>query len=120
MKKLTEHECKLIEKYKKKVHSEYPGAYLSSAGAYYTILQENELEVKDILSELCFPPQHCPLKAWELATLISKTTQNFNRTHPLRSEGSDIEKKILRIEARRKNGKSEIKRNLKPDGLYIY
>ncbi|NBO18547.1 MAG: FHA domain-containing protein, partial [Proteobacteria bacterium] len=34
--------------------------------------------LKDILSELCFPPQHCPLKAWELATLISKTTQNFN------------------------------------------
>lgn len=49
------------------------------------------------------PPTKDPHRAWELAELSLKMTQNFNRTHPLRTEfysSSDTKK---RINKRRKN-----------------
>jgi len=103
MKKLTIEQKKLIEKYKKKVHTQYPGAYLQSVGSHYTIVQERQdsLGVLDVLSEFCFIPQKDPVKAWELAQVASKTNQNLNRTHPLRIEGMELEDKIARMEARK-------------------
>lgn len=103
MAKMSSQESKLIEKYKRKVHKQYPGAYLSLIGnGYYTIVQEqDDLSTKDILAEYCFAPVKEVIKAWELAQTSARTTQNLNRTHPLRIEGMNMEDKIARVEARR-------------------
>lgn len=102
MKKPENNEVKLIQKYKKKVYSLYPSAFCKPVGKYFTIVQEQEdLSLKDILSEFCFVPQPTPLKAWELAQVSIRTTQNLNRTHPLRLEGMKMEDKISRMESRR-------------------
>ena len=100
---LTLKDKKLIEKYKKKVHNQYPSAYISCIGSgYYTIVQEgDDLETKDILADYYLQPVNNQLKAWELAFISVKTNQNLNRTHPLRIEGMNMEAKIARVEARR-------------------
>jgi hypothetical protein len=100
---LTLKDKKLIEKYKKKVHNQYPSAYISCVGSgYYTIVQEEDnLEIKDILADYYLQPVNDQLKAWELAFMSVKTNQNLNRTHPLRIEGMNMEAKIARVEARR-------------------
>ena len=53
MNKLSVQEKKLIEKYKKKVCKQYPGAYLTAIGkTHYTIMQEQDgLQPKDIVAE---------------------------------------------------------------------
>lgn len=103
-----------MQKYKKKVHSLYPNAFCKPIGRHFTIVQEQEdLSVKDILSEFCFTPQPTPLKAWELAQVSIRTTQNLNRTHPLRLEGMKMEDKIARMESRRfKSERASKKRKL--------
>jgi hypothetical protein len=103
MNKLSVQEKKLIEKYKKKVCKQYPGAYLTAIGkTHYTIMQEQDgLQPKDILAEWCILPTTNPIKAWEMAQVGAKSNQNLNRTHPLRIEGMDMEDKIARVEARR-------------------
>jgi hypothetical protein len=103
MKVLSKGDKKLIEKYKKNVHKQYPGAYLVALGSgYYTIMQEqDDLSRKDILAEYYFVPVKDPVKAWELAQVSSKTTQNFNRTHPIRIDAMDAKDKAARIEKRR-------------------
>ena len=80
MKQLSVQDKKLIEKYKKKVHKQFPGAYLISIGpGYYTIVQEGEdLTLRDVLAEFLFNPVKDPVKAWEMAQLSSKTFQNLN------------------------------------------
>ena len=121
MKRLTEQEKKQIEKYKKKVHTQYPGAYLQAVGSYYTIVQEqqNSFALLDVLSEFCFMPQKDPVKAWELAQTAAKTNQNLNRTHPLRIEGMELEDKIVRMEARRiKLEEDRIARKKKERNIY--
>lgn len=121
MKRLTDQEKKLIETYKKKVHTQYPGAYLQAIGSYYTIVQEqqNNFAQLDILSEFCFMPQKDPVKAWELAQVSAKTNQNLNRTHPFRIEGMQLEDKIARMEARRmKSEEDRIARKRKERNIY--
>ena len=120
--KLSTQDLKQIEKLKKKVHKQYPGAYLADLGSgYYTILQEqDDLLPKDILMEWCVPPCKSPTKAWEAALTGAKANQNLNRTHPLRIEGMNLEDKIARVEARRM--RSEIareSRKSKEYGIYI-
>ena len=44
-------------------------------------------------------------KAWEYAAIACRTTQNFNRTHPMRMDLSAIENKINRINKRKKRGR---------------
>jgi uncharacterized protein Veg len=108
--KLTAQDRKLIEKHKKKVYKLYPGSFLVQLDKEnFTIRQErDDLSILDVLSELCLLPAETPVKAWERAALTTKTTQNFNRTHPLRIEGMQMAEKIARVEARRM--KSEIGR----------
>ena len=121
MKQLTSQEKKLIEKYKKKVHTQYPGAYLASVGSHYTIVQEQQdsFALLDVLSEFCFMPQKNPVKAWELAQTAAKTNQNLNRTHPLRIEGMVMEEKIARMEARRlKSEENRISKKRKDQNNY--
>jgi hypothetical protein len=125
MTNLSKADEKLIAKYKTKVHTQFPKAFLSSRQGLYTIVQEqDDLSVKDILSELCIAPQTTPLKAWEMAQISAKTTQNFNRTHPLRLEGYDAEDKIARIEGRKlRSGKEKSAKRKKRsaiDNYYIY
>jgi hypothetical protein len=104
---------KTIEKYKKKVHKQYPGAYLKKlSNGYYTVVQENEdLSTKDILAEFCFYPTKDPVKAWELAQVSSKSEQNLNRTHPLRIEGQNLEDKLARIEQRKSKSEGTMKKS---------
>ena len=80
MLKLNTQDLKQIEKLKKKVHKQYPGAYLAEVGAgYYTILQEqDDLLPKDILMEWCVPPVNNPIKAWEAALTGAKATFSRN------------------------------------------
>ena len=121
MKQLSVQDKKLIEKYKKKVHKQFPGAYLISIGSgYYTIVQEGEdLTLGDVLAEFLFNPVKDPVKAWEMAQLSSKTFQNLNRTHPLRIEGSKEEDKIARVEARRLKRESSVEsRKIKDQDIY--
>jgi len=100
--KLLDTDKKLIEKYKKKVHKQFPGAYLLATANGYTIVQEqDDLLLKDILSEFFIPPTTTPVKAWEHAQGNAKIFQNLNRTHPLRIEGMEMEDKMARIEARK-------------------
>lgn len=121
MEKLTPQEKKLIEKYKRKVHKQYPGAYLSPIeNGYYTIVQEqDDLSTKDILAEFCFQPVKSIVQAWELAQTSSKVNQNLNRTHPLRIEGMNMEDKISRVEARRLRSESK-KESRKRNEFDIY
>lgn len=100
--KLTVQDKKTIEKCKKKVHSQYPGAYLAPLdNGYYTILQESDDSIIDVLGELLLMPGKTPIEAWQRAVVTSKTTQNLNRTHPLRIEGMNMADKIRRVEERR-------------------
>jgi hypothetical protein len=102
MMKLTVQDKKTIEKCKKKVHSQYPGAYLAPLdNGYYTILQESDDSIIDVLGELLLMPGKTPIEAWQRAVVTSKTTQNLNRTHPLRIEGMNMADKIRRVEERR-------------------
>jgi hypothetical protein len=50
-----------------------------------------------------FPPTKDPHRAWELAEISLKMTQNFNRTHPMRTELYSSNDKKKRINKRRKN-----------------
>lgn len=50
-----------------------------------------------------FPPTKDPDKAWEIAELSLKVTQNLNRTHPMRADFYDTKEKKKRINKRRKN-----------------
>ena len=120
--RLTTQEVKQIEKLKKKVHKQYPGAYLAELGSgYYTILQEqDDLLPKDVLQEWCVPPAKHPVKAWEAASAGAKVDQNLNRTHPLRIEGMNLEDKIARVEARRlRTETAKESRKSKEYGIYI-
>jgi hypothetical protein len=94
---------KKLEKYKKAVQKRYPGAYaLLLNGGYYTIVQDQEdLSFKDILQEQYFNPVKSIDEAWLIASTAAKTTQNLNRTHPIRIEGMKLEDKIARVESRR-------------------
>ena len=72
------------------------------AGASHTILQEqDDLNVIDVLAELLFLPQRNPVDTWATAATVAKSTQNLNRTHPLRIEGMDMADKLRRVEERR-------------------
>jgi hypothetical protein len=66
---------------------------------------------------LLLPNQESKEKAWECALLAVKTSQNFNRTHPLRVDMYSELDKQERIEKRKNNGK--ISKEKSNDG-YIY
>ena len=57
----------------------------------------------NLSEEHLLPPTKDPHKAWEMADLSLKMTQNFNRTHPLRTENYSSSDTKKRINKRRKN-----------------
>ena len=125
MAKAVDIENKLIEKYKRKVHSQFPKAFLVTTHGRYSIVQEQEdFTWKDVLAELLILPQDSPLKAWEMAQVTAKTTQNFNRTHPDRLSAMKDADKLERIMARKLKAEQDAddkpKKRTKIDSYYIY
>jgi hypothetical protein len=57
----------------------------------------------NLSEEHLLPPTKDPHRAWEMADLSLKMTQNFNRTHPMRAEFSTSEDKKRRIKNRKRN-----------------
>lgn len=56
----------------------------------------------NLSEEHLLPPTKDPHKAWEMADLSLKMTQNFDRTHPNRVDFYDMDNKRKRINRRRK------------------
>ena len=62
-----------------------------------------------IAKEYYMPSTRCIDTAWEYAAIACKTTQNFNRTHPMKMGLGDIEEKINRINRRKRRGRKNVK-----------
>jgi len=61
----------------------------------------------NLSEEHLLPPTKDPHRAWEMADLSLKMTQNFNRTHPLKTEfysSKDKKKRINRRRSKNMNG----------------
>lgn len=104
---------KEVLKLKKIVQKRYPGAYTSHVGNKYTIVYEDDtLNLHDILAEMLFLPTASELEAWKLASTVSKTIQNINRTHPDRLDSVVSEEKILRMSRRQQRAMNTRKSKL--------
>lgn len=57
---------------------------------------------RNLSEEHLLPPTKDPQKAWEMADLSLKMTQNFNRTHPLRTDFYSSKETKKRINRRRR------------------
>lgn len=70
-----------------RVLNKIPGAKLKKdeCGNLYV-----EFRGINLSEEYLLPPTQDELQAWKYAELSVKTTQNFNRTHPVRLEGYSI------------------------------
>ena len=91
---------KKLEKVKKRVLNKFPNAKLKfDYDGYYYISSNDE----NLAEEYLLPSTKSELIAWEYALLSIKTTQNFNRTHPIRIDMFEIESKLERVEKRRPN-----------------
>lgn len=56
----------------------------------------------NLSEEHLLPPTKDPHRAWEMADLSLKMTQNFNRTHPLKTEFYTTKETKNRINRRKK------------------
>jgi len=86
---------------KTRVLRDYPKAYVDYDGDGYKIMSEDNYIAKDYY----LPDTHDLDRAWEYAALACKTTQNFNRSHPMRMDLSNLENKLNRINKRKKRGR---------------
>jgi len=82
---------------KKRVLKQYPNASVEYTNTGIQIMSGDVY----IAEEFYLPATNCEDKAWEYAALACKTSQQFNRTHPMRMDLVDIESKINRINRRR-------------------
>jgi hypothetical protein len=101
--RLTKEEEKLRDKFKKQVDKYYLKSYAKEViPGKFTIESLNEdYEVTDVLVTQYFLPTNSIIEAWKLAASVCKTTQNINRTHPIKVELSDSEGKYERVRIRR-------------------
>jgi hypothetical protein len=97
-----------MTKEQRKVLKRFPDAKLSYDDNGYKVISINGYEpAKDYF----MPDTMDTDKAWEYASVACRTTQQFNRTHPLKIEidfGGE-EAKNMRIERRKRNGKKSKK-----------
>ena len=94
-------------KAEKKVLKQYPDAKIVASNEGLRIMSGDTF----IAAEFYFPATNDEDKAWEYAAMACRTTQQFNRTHPLKVEidfGGE-EAKNMRIERRKRNGKKSKK-----------
>ena len=82
---------------KKRVLKQYPEARPEHSADGVQIMSNGIF----IAKEFYMPGTNCVETAWEYAAIACKTAQNFNRTHPMKMDLSDIESKINRINKRR-------------------
>jgi hypothetical protein len=88
-----------MNKDKKRVLKDYPNAYIGIKDDGSYIVLDGDI----ILAEEFFlPPALTEDEAWSHAALSCKTTQHFNRTHPLRLDLKGLEAKMARIEKRKR------------------
>jgi hypothetical protein len=101
--KLTKDQEKYCNKLKKTVEKYYKSPYIREVypGKFSVESLNEDLSAIDILSQQYFLPVNSTIKAWELAVNACKTTQNINRTHPIKVELSDSEGKYDRVRNRR-------------------
>ena len=92
-------------KIQQKVLKKIPNAKIYSATNGYFIGYESDEGIVNLLADMLLPNQETKEKAWECALLSVKTTQNFNRTHPLKVDMYSELDKQERIEKRKNRGK---------------
>jgi len=90
------------ERIKKRVLRDYPNAYVDYDDTGYKIMSGDTFIAEDYY----LPDTHNLDKAWEYAALACKTTQNFNRSHPMRMDLSNVESKLNRINKRKRRGRN--------------
>jgi|TARA_R100000081_G_C4677805_1_gene95916 hypothetical protein len=89
-----------MEKDKKRVLKDYPNAIMGRKDdGSFVVLDEFHYPIAE---EFYLPPALTEEEAWSHASLACKTTQHFNRTHPMRMDLKGIEAKMLRIEKRKR------------------
>lgn len=88
------------EKIMKRVLKKVPNAKMLFDSEKNLYIDVNGVNLSE---EHLLPPTKDPHKAWELAEISLKMTQNFNRTHPLRTENYSSTEKKTRIRKRRNN-----------------
>ena len=88
-------------KFQRKVLKQYPKARPISTSNGVQIMSNDIFIAKDFY----MPVTTCEDKAWEYAAIACRTKQNFDRTHPMRMDLSDIESKINRIHNRKRRGR---------------
>ena len=95
-----------MEKNIKRVLKDYPNAIMGKKeDGSFVVLDEYHYPIAE---EFYLPPALTEDEAWDHAALACKTTQNFNRTHPMRMDLKGIESKMSRIEKRKKRGKKYV------------
>ena len=86
------------EKVMKRVLKKFPNAKMLFDSEKNLYIDINGVNLSE---EHLLPPTKDPHKAWEMAELSLKMTQNFNRTHPLRAEFASSKETKKRINRRR-------------------
>ena len=105
-------------KIQQKVLKKIPNAKLYSATNGYFIGYESDEGIVNLLADQLLPNQESKEKAWECALLSVKTSQNFNRTHPLRVDMYSELDKQERMEKRKNKGKIN-KEKLNDHNIYF-
>lgn len=102
MTQLTINQQKYCIKLRKTVSKYYKAPYVRevSPGKFSIESINHELDIIDVLLEQYVLPVNTPISAWELAASACKTTQNINRTHPIKVELADSEGKYERVRNR--------------------
>ena len=97
-----------MSKHQRRVLRDFPNARIGyNESGEYVVMNGDEC----ITDEYFMPGALTEDQAWEYASIACRTTQNFNRTHPLRDTGESFEDRILRFDRRKR--KSNAKTNKK-------
>lgn len=106
-------------KLQQKILKKYPNAKIyNSNNGYFIGYETDDGNVFNILADIFLPNQETQEKAWECALLSIKTSQNFNRTHPLKVDMYNTLEKQERI-SNRKN-KAKLNKEKFSDGHIYY
>ena len=88
-----------MNKDKKRVLKDYPNAIVGRKDDGSFIVIDGDYALAE---EFFLPPALTEDEAWSHAALSCKTTQHFNRTHPMRLDLKGFEAKMARIEKRKR------------------
>lgn len=88
-----------MNKDKKRVLRDYPNAIVGRKDDGSFIVIDGDYALAE---EFFLPAALTEDEAWSHAALSCKTTQHFNRTHPMRLDLKGFEAKMARIEKRKR------------------